>query len=106
MVNGLESLKDINVIFDVFCGKGTRGSPEFDHLFDGLLPGIADDQKFDPIAGGQNQGLLDRTIGSDQSLKAGIAIRQGQLLPDGDLGCPVVESYEIDALIHYGQSSG
>jgi hypothetical protein len=106
MADAFESLIDVHVISDFFRIKGTRGPPEFDHLFDGLLPGIADDQKFDPIAGGQNQGLLDRTIGSDQSLKAGIAIRQGQLLPDGDLGCPVVESYEIDALIHYGQSSG
>jgi hypothetical protein len=104
MVNGLESLKDINVIFDVFCGKGTRGPPEFDHFPDGIFLGITDDQEFDPIACGQDHGFLDRTIRPDQTLETGIAIRQGQLFPDGYIGCPVVETYEIDALIHYGQS--
>jgi hypothetical protein len=104
MADAFESLIDVHVISDFFRIKGTRGPPEFDHLFDGFLPGIADDQKFDPIACGQDHGFLDRTFRSDQTLETGIAIRQGQLFPDGYIGCPVIETYEIDALIHYGQS--
>ena len=64
------------------------------------MPTVNYSQDFDPIAGRQGKGLLDRAMSCKEVQFPGAGVRQRKLLSDINWGSTVIESDEDDFLRH------